>query len=140
MNPSQLNLQVKDSLFDPNLPLSEAKVYVRKKDGKKYFKVWLYLEGGDLPYVENVTYALHRSIPNPVQRVDRTPANPNCALTFWTFGAFVVKATILDKKGFSYHVGNRLTYEKQFPTEKEKYVDEPGDPDSARPTLVGYSA
>ena len=142
MNQSQLNLEVKDSLFDPNLPLSEARVYVRKKDGREYCKVWIYLEGSDLPYVEQVTYTLHESFQNPIQTVVRTPSNPNCALAIWTWGAFVVKATILDKKGFSYLVSHPLSYEKQFPTEREKYVYEEGDPEdtSARPTLASYTA
>ena len=140
MNQSQLNLEVKDSLFDPSLPPNEAKVHVRKKDGREYCKVWVYLEGSDLPYVERVTYALHESFQNPVQTVDRTPSNPNCALSFWTFGAFLVKATILDKKGFSYLVEHQLGYERQFPTEREKYVYEDEEPDTrARPTLVSYS-
>lgn len=137
MNQNQLNLEVKDSLFDPSLDFTEAKVHVRKKDGKEYCKVWIYLEGNDLPYVEQVTYALHGSFQNPIQTVVRTLSNPSCALAFWTFGAFVVKATILDKKGFSYLASHPLSYEKQFPTEREKYVYEEGDPETtARPTLV----
>ena len=137
MNQSELNLEVKDSLFDPNLPSSETKVRVRKKDGKDYCQVWIYLEGSDLPYVEQVTYVLHEDINPPVQTVERTPANPKCALAIWTPGTFVVKARIRDKKGFSYQVSHLLTYEKQFPTDRNMYVYEEGDPDtSARPTLV----
>jgi hypothetical protein len=51
---------------------------------------------------------------------------------------FLVKATILDKQGFTYQVSHQLTYEKQFPKEKDKYVYEDEDPDvtSARPTMV----
>jgi hypothetical protein len=137
LNQTQLNLEVKDSLFDPNQRSSQAKVRVRNKDGKKYCQVFIYLEGSDLPYVEQVSYVLHKDSVPPVQTVVRTLSNPNCALAFWTFGAFVAKATIVDKKGFSYLASHPLSYEKQLPTEPDKYDYEEGEPETnARPTLV----
>ena len=139
MNQSQLNLEVKDSVFDPSQQLSEAKVHVREKDDKKYCQVWIYLEGVDLPYVDQVTYVLHEDMKPPVQTVNRTPTNPNCAVAIWTPGPFLVKARILDKKGFSYLVDHSLTYEKQLPTDPQKYDYDEGDPDAnARPMLASY--
>lgn len=123
------------------MPLEKAKVHVREKKGRKYYKVWIYLEGNDLPYVENVTYTLHETFKNPVRTVPRSPSNPNCTLVIWTWGVFLVKATIVDKQGFTYLVNHQLTYDKQFPKDKDKYVREDSDPDdtSGRPVLLGYS-
>jgi hypothetical protein len=139
LNQGQLNLEVKDSVFDPNQRLSEPKVHVRQKDGKQYCQVWIYLEGGDLPYVNQVTYVLHEDITPPIQTVERTPSNPNCAVAIWTLGSFLVKARIIDKKGFSYQVDYSLTYEKQLPSDPQQYEYEEGEPDTnARPMLASY--
>ena len=138
MDQKHLNIELKDTIFDPSRHGGQANVYVRKKRGRNHYKVWIYLEGHDLPYVESVTYTLHQTFKNPVRRVPRSPANPNCTLEIWTWGVFLVKAMIMDKQGFSYRVSHQLTYDKQFPTEKDRYVHETEEPDdaSARPTLV----
>lgn len=121
---------MKDSVFDPSQPESEAKVRVREKDGRQYCQVWIFLEGPDLPYVDQVTYVLHEDIRPPSQTVARTPANTNCALSIWTPGPFLVKARIINKYGFSYSVEHSLTYQKQFPTDPKKYEYEEGDPNA----------
>ncbi len=141
MAPKQLNIVIRDTIFDPSLPADQAKVHVREKDGKKHYKVWIYLEGNDLPYVESVNYTLHETFKEPVRSVLRSHSNPNCTLVIWTWGVFLVQATIFDKQGFTYLVSHQLTYDKQFPTDKERYLYEDADPDdaSARPTLVSYS-
>lgn len=130
---------MRDSVFDPNQRLSEAKVHVREKDGKQYCQVWIYLEGSDLPFVDQVTYVLHEDIKPSVQTVERTPSNANCALAIWTPGPFLAKARILDKKGVSYQVDHSLIYQNQFPTDPQKYEYEEGYPDTdARPMLASY--
>jgi hypothetical protein len=134
----QLNIAVKDTALDPSLAPDKARVHVRKKDGKNHYKVWIYLEGPDVPYIESVTYTLHSTFKNPVRLVPRSLSNPNCTLAIWTWGAFLVKATIVDKQGLSYRVSCQLAFDKRLPTDKAQYVHEDLEPDDsgARPRLV----
>ncbi len=127
---NQLDIEVKDSVFDPDLPrTSSSKIYFRVgTDGKIYYKVWLYLEGNDLPYIKSVTYTLHESFREPNQTVRRTSSNPNCKLLIWTWGLFTVGATIIDKKGRTYKVSHELRYDKElFPEGDLRYVREEWD-------------
>lgn len=139
---NQLDLEVKDTIFDPNLSRSDpaAKVHVRKQ-GKDtyYYKVWLYLEGNDLPYIDYVTYTLDDTFPDPNRTVTRTPSNPNCQLIIWTWGLFKVKTRIFDKRGSAYDVVHQLGYTKQLPEESDKYVYEADDNANPRPTLIAAS-
>lgn len=100
---NQLDIEVKDTVFDPNMAQSdlERKVHVRSLSKETFFyKVWLYLEGNDLPYVESVTYTLDETFPDRIRTVARTPSNPNCQLVIWTWGLFMVETVITDKKGY----------------------------------------
>lgn len=123
---NQLNIEVRDCVFDPDLTRSDSSqihVHKGKSDGRIYYKVWLYLEGRDLPFVESVTYTLHESFPDPNRTVRRTSANPNCKFVVWTWGLFTVRATIVDKKGLTYKVEHRLGYERElYPKGDPRYV------------------
>jgi pYEATS domain-containing protein involved in immunity len=139
VNAKEINLEVKDSVFNPALSKDnpENKVSYRREGDVYYYKVWLYLDGYDLPYVESVTYTLDSSFTEPNQTVQRTIANPNCQLTIWTWALFTVVATITDKKGYKYQVSHPLTYKEQLPTDESKYdvvTLESGSGD--RPVLV----
>lgn len=141
---NQLDIDVKDSVFDPDLPRSSSSnIYFRigKGDGKTYYKVWLYLEGNDLPYIDSVTYTLHESFREPNQTVRRTSSNPNCKFVIWTWGLFTVRATIIDKKGFTYKVRHELRYDNElFPEGDPRYVREEWDASSSdRRTLISAS-
>lgn len=141
---NQLNIEVQDSVFDPDLPRSSSsKIYVRKgrRDKQIYYKVWLSLEGNDLPFIESVTYTLHESFREPNQTVRRTSSNPNCKFVIWTWGLFTVRATIVDKKGLTYNVARELRYDRElFPAGDSRYVHEEWDASpSDRPTLVSAS-
>ncbi len=134
----QLDIFVKDSVFNPNLSSSAPrKVHVREdSDGRPLYKVWLYLEGNDLPFVRSVTYRLHESFTDPVRVVPRGPSNPNCQFVIWTWGVFVVMADIQDKKGDVYEVAHTLSYVNELPTDSEVYVHDKDDFEvSQRPTL-----
>ena len=136
---NQLDIQVKDTVFDPNLAKNDParKVHVRKEEGgTHYYKVTIYLEGNDLPYVEYVTFTLDETFPDRIRTVTRTPSNPNCQLVIWTWGLFPVKAVITDKKGNSYEVVHRLSYDKELPPESDRYVYEEEDALAARPKLI----
>jgi hypothetical protein len=133
-----MNVFVRDSVFNPNLsPSAPRKVHVREgKDGRPLYKVWLYLEGNDLPFVRGVVYRLHESFSDPVRLVPRSPSNPNCQLVIWTWGVFVVGAEIQDKKGYVYEVSHTLSYAEQLPDDSSLYVRDKGEFDeSQRPTL-----
>lgn len=134
---NELDIEVKDTVLDPNLPPSERRIYFRKEGADTYYyKVWLYLEGPDLPFVESVTFTLDETFPNPSRTVRRTPSNPNCQLVIWTWRLFTIKATIIDKKGFAYQVAHELSYNKELTKQYayEEVADESNV--SARPTLV----
>ena len=135
---NQLNIQVKDTLFDPNVPSDiERKVHVRREENDTfYYKVWIYLEGNDLPYVDYVTFTLDTTFPDPVRVISRSPSNPNCQLVIWTWKIFTLKAVITDKRGYSYEVEQRLTYDKEMPTDPGRYVYEGEEALASRPRLI----
>lgn len=141
MNANELNIEVKDTVLDPNLPADPLREIHFRKEGEDtyYYKVWLYLDGRDLPYVDSVTYTLDQTFPNPNRTVRRTPSNPNCQLVIVTWGLFTVTATIVDKKGFRYEVTHQLNYDREL-TSDHKYVPvEKELSSSTRPQLVSAS-
>lgn len=131
-----LNIEVRDSVFDPKVygldpfkfkapPDVKRKVCVRRGGTKPAYKVWLYLAGNDVPYVENVIYTLHPTFPQPVRTVSRSLSNPHCQLIIWTWGLFEVRATVRDKRGGHYELTHQLTYGKQLhmPNVESVYED-----------------
>jgi transcription initiation factor IIF auxiliary subunit len=119
---SELSVKVKDTVFDPNLSRSAPKkVHVRREGSTTYYKVWLYLDGEDVPLVDNVTYILHETFRNSERKVKLTPSNPNCQLVIWTWGIFTVKAKIWDKSGTIVEVKHRLTYDQELPPNDDAY-------------------
>lgn len=94
------NLCVKDTVFDPNDPQATIqkkatyKKYCQIPDGKILYKVWIYVDGYDLPFVESVRYHLHSSFPDRTRLVERDIHNRNCAFIIWAWGMFNVKAEV----------------------------------------------
>jgi len=126
--PTDLNLEIKDTVFDP--ASDDTKRVGARRDGKTlYYKVFLYLDGPDLSLVESVTYTLHKTFRDPVRTIRRTPSNPTCQLVIWTWGVFSVKADIVDKRGLTFRLSHFLRYESELPSDDGKY-------DYDRPTLV----
>ncbi len=129
------NLDVKDSIFDPNCT-DEKQKYIahfkkhalsKKDESKKdktFYKVWLYLEGPDLPFVKSVKYYLHKSFPNPVKMVERKASNSNCALVLWTWGFFTVKVEIEDMKGRVITMEHYLNYGNELKSDKIAWENE----------------
>lgn len=120
----KLDLTIRDSVLDPAAgPQDEKRVQVKRIRGNKpHYKVWLFVEGNDLPYVRCVTYTLHKTFPNPVRRVNRSASNPHCQLIIWTWGLFVVGVTIEDKRGDIYELTHQLTYDQQLAEEDINYI------------------
>ncbi len=82
------------------------------------YRVFLYVEGSDLPYVKSVTYHLHETFRNNVRKVQRTPSNPNCQLVIWTWGLFEMRVVVEDKFGQTKSYNHLLTYDRDFETAK----------------------
>lgn len=119
----ELNVTLHDTLFDPDRsPQPHAEVrYRHDRSGTTLYKVWLYLDGRDLPYVQRVTYKLHPTFPNPERTVERSVRNPNCELILWTWGLFEVTAVIEDKKGQLYELRHQLGYDREL-TPNVRYI------------------
>ena len=106
------DLRVVDSAIEVD-EAGRHRVYVRERTGRRdRYKVTLRLEGMDLPYVAAVTYRLHRSFKERTHTVDRTILNPDCALTIWTWGLFVVHVVIHLKSGHRIPVDHELHYDE----------------------------
>lgn len=129
----QLKVVVKDSLFDPNLPPSQDKqVHYWRKSGEELalYKVWLYLEGEALPYVQTATYRLDRTIfaDSWERRVERSLTNPNCQLVIWTWRAFGVEVVIEDATGAVFALQYSLSFAQQLEQAEIKFVPETENP------------
>jgi len=105
-----LQLSLKDSVFDPYG--SERKVLVRKDGSRPRYRVHLYVDGPDLPYVASVTYQLHETFRQPTRQVARTSSNPKCRLAIWTWGLFHVTAIVTDKAGNQITLGHDMSYDQ----------------------------
>lgn len=89
-------------------------VVVDRSKERTLYKVWVYLDGPDLPYVAKVTYELHRTFARNRRGVSRTSRNPQCRLAIWTWGVFTVHALVEDKFGNTYELRHRLSYDKEI--------------------------
>lgn len=114
------DLCVKDTLFNPFNPassLEKTATYKRYKsipNSKLLYKVWIFLDGDDLPFVESVRYHLHPTFPNPVQLVERTMKNYRCVLPTFIWGMFNVKAEIFLIDGKMLTINHFLTFGDQI--------------------------
>lgn len=120
MNANTYDIKIKDSVTNPNVYLTgkdSRTAYYKQipgSDTQMLYKVWLYLDGRDLPFVKSVKYILHNSFKNPVKIVERTSLNQNCAFAIWTWGIFLVKAELEDVKGRIVKIEHYLTYGNQI--------------------------
>ena len=114
----QFDLRVVDSAI--HTEHGDKHVYTRtRRSGREHYKVDLYVDGFDLPYVESVTYQLHDTFPNPTRRMRRTSANPDCRLTIWTWGLFLVGVTVHLKSGERINLDHDLIYDEEIRTAKD---------------------
>ena len=105
-----LNVRVADSLFDPDRPINKI-AQVRRSTGKRpLYRVFLYLDGPDLPFVSKVTYRLHETFVPNTRTVARTISNPRCKIDIWTWGVFDVHGLIEDKQGRTFTMSHYLEY------------------------------
>jgi len=108
-----LNVALKDSLFDPDRP-DDKVVQVRRSESKSLYRVFLYLDGPDLPFVNRVTYRLHETFSPNTRTVARTPSNPRCKFDMWTWGVFTAVAVIEDQQNRTFRMSHYLEYAGQL--------------------------
>ncbi len=113
------SIVVRDSLINPNESnkQDQAVGYFKKyrtRSNKTYYKVWIYLEGKDLPFVRRVRYKLHKTFRNRIKLIERTSTNLNCSLIIWTWGIFMINVEIEDMSGNIIRVDHYLTYGEQL--------------------------
>ena len=107
------DVEIKDQPFDPDS--NDRSVYYYKRDnGRHMYKVFIYVIGRDVPFINRITYHLHHTFPNPVRNVNRTDGNPNCKLVTWAWGKFNLRAIVEDNKGNTYEITHFLQYDKYF--------------------------
>ena len=107
-----MDIQINDLPYD--IYDSDRKIRYFTKNGKFFFKVNLYLTGMDLPFVENVTYFLHKSFPTPQRWVHRSLSNQHCILTMWAWGKFEVRTIVKDTKGNGFSYNHFLNFDSHF--------------------------
>lgn len=104
---------VHDSLIDPDTGDRTA-LWRNPNSDKPVYRIFLYLDGPGLPYVNAVTYVLHPTFKEPTRQVTRSPANPRCKLEVWTWGLFRVQAIVTDRQGDMITLAHDLQYSKEF--------------------------
>jgi len=107
----QIELRVFDTAVDPS---AEEKIIYYKPGAQPLYRVWIYVDGPDLPFVESVTYRLHPTFEQPERTVPRTISNPSCKLEIWTWGLFEVTAVVQTKNEQRFELRHELTYDQQF--------------------------
>jgi hypothetical protein len=110
----ELNVRVFDTALDP--AATEKVIYYRPSSSPTdppLYRVWLYLDGPDLPFVDKVTYRLHPTFTPRDRVVNRTISNPNCRLEVLTWGIFEVLA-IVEAKDRQFEIKHQLSYDRQF--------------------------
>lgn len=104
-----LQIAVRDSVYDPDS--SEQRIQVREASSDyPLYRVFLYLEGPDLPFVTQAIYRLHPTFDPPERPVLRSLGNPSCKLEIWTWGLFDVAVEIEDRRGFRFQLQHPLAY------------------------------
>ncbi len=108
------SLHIIDTLYDPNG--GEKVICYRnpRRQTESLYKVWIYLDGPSLPFVDRVTYVLHPTFPNPERTLARSLSNPNCEMVIWAWGVFTLKAVVEDKQGKLLKINHYLTFGRQL--------------------------
>ena len=114
----EFNVWVEDLPFDP---YGGDRVVYYKSQGERWsYKVSLFLNGMDVPFVRSVTYKLPSSFDVSFRRVVRSLWNPNCKLVLWVWGKFEVRVWIETKKGHVFETSHYLDFDRYFDSEKFK--------------------
>jgi transcription initiation factor IIF auxiliary subunit len=112
---------IKDSLFDPSIENDNQVSFYQDQYKRIRYKVWLYIEGPRISYVDYVVYKLHSSFKESERKVERSIVNPNCKLAIWTWGIFNIKVNIFLKNGEVLEAEHYLTFNNQFKSSKLQF-------------------
>lgn len=115
-------VRVRTSCFDPDA--KERRIAVREQPDVPdvpLYRIFLFLEGRDLPYVDSATYVLHPTFANPRRTVRRTPTNPACKLETWAWGEFPMQTEVSLKTGDTFKVRHQFAFSDEV--EKAKRED-----------------
>src|SRR4026209_2014892 len=114
MNVDNKRVFVRDSLFNP-LSRDRNIYFVNSPEkGGKLYKVWIYLEGEGLSFVDNVIYKLHPTFQDRERKVARNISNPNCSLVIWTWGLFTIEVTINFQTGETLRTKHYTKYDNDL--------------------------
>jgi hypothetical protein len=91
-----LHLQVHDSAFDPDT-YDRSTIEYRRGESLNY-RVFIFLDGLDLPFVQHVMYRLPTAV-GPPRLVARMIDNQRCKFDIWTWGVFELIAEVVLKDG-----------------------------------------
>ncbi|MEW5939160.1 MAG: pYEATS domain-containing protein [Chloroflexota bacterium] len=120
-SPAEL-IKIVDTVFDPDGDKKQI-FYLRPRgQATILYKVWLYLDGPSMPFINKVTYILHPTFPNPERAVEKTVSNPDCEMVIWAWGTFTVQAVVEDKQGKLTRLERYLTFDKQIEKAKKSGV------------------
>lgn len=115
-------VEIHDSVIEEGVN-GQPVIYVKNaKSDKPLYKVTIFLDGNDLPYVESVEYELHPSFKKRFNKIERTLNNATCTFTIWTWGIFEVKAVIKAKDGSKFNLSHQLTYGDEIANSDYKIV------------------
>lgn len=107
----EYNITPKDSLKNPYFGGSAEFTRINNRNKEiPYYKVWLFIEGLDLPFIKRVTYVLPKSFKNNRITVVQTIDNRKCVTPIWTWALFSIKIEIEDIGGRTFQINHQLTY------------------------------
>lgn len=113
-----MDIYIKDSLFDPESIIKRDRNNIEEKliGNIYYYKVWIYITGKDIVYVDNVRYTLHSSFGDNerIRIYDRKPSNQYCKFFIETFGVFDINVEIKLKNGRLLKKSHRLSYDREL--------------------------
>ena len=82
-----------------------------KYQGDDWWKWWIWIDGPneELDQIDHVTYILHPTFPNPVQKVDNRPTKFMLQTSGW--GVFLIRAKVTYKNGKEISLKHNLRLE-----------------------------
>jgi transcription initiation factor IIF auxiliary subunit len=107
-------LRVMDTPYEPGSQDRIIRFRALRGKSATLYKIWVYLEGSSLPFVNKVTYILHPTFPDPERIVTRTITNQNCQLVIWAWGTFTLQAVVEDKQGKLTRLDHYLTFGEEI--------------------------
>ena len=113
-------LRIVDTSLDPNSP--KKVIRYRRQGSRDLYRIRIYLEGRDLPYVKSAVYILHPTFNPQRRKIVRSASNPKCQLWIYTWGIFEVMAKVEMKDGRIVNLSHELNYGAEVNDETSIFV------------------